>query len=258
MLAAGSAAFATQVSARELRVGSDCTYPPFSYKNADGNLLGFDIDIGKGVVTRLGADISFVCQPFDSLIPGLLAGKFDLLVASLAITDERKKSIDFSVPYRSSTARFVGPDDSDAQPLTEDGEPNPGGMEGKTIALQRASTYENYMREKFPSANLQFYDTTDNMLLDLMSKRVDLVFAGPIKLANDFLNEPRGKGYKFIGPEINNITYFGPGIGIGIRKDDLGLRQEVDSALEALIDDGTFKTINDKYWSFNVLPPASK
>jgi polar amino acid transport system substrate-binding protein len=254
MLAAGLAALATQVCARDLRVGSECTYPPFNYKDANGELLGFDIDVAREVVKRIGADVSFVCQPFDSLIPGLLAGKFDLLAASMSITDERKKSIDFSIPYRSSTARFIGADDSDAKPLTDDGQPNPAGMEGKTIAIQRSSTYESYMRDKFPSATVQLYDTVDNMLLDLTSKRVDLVFAGPIKLANDFLDKPRGKGYKFIGPEINDIKYFGPGVGIGMRKDDAGLRDEVDKAMKALIDDGTFKTINDKYWSFSVLP----
>lgn len=257
MLAAGLAAFATQVSARELRVGSECTYPPFNYKDANGELLGFDIDVAREVVKRIGADVSFVCQPFDSLIPGLLAGKFDLLAASMSITDERKKSIDFSIPYRSSTARFIGPDGSDAKPLTDDGQPNPAGVDGKTIAIQRSSTYESYMRDKFPGATIQLYDTVDNMLLDLTSKRVDLVFAGPIKLANDFLAKDRGKGYKFIGPEINDVKYFGPGVGIGMRKDDAGLRDEVDKAMKALIDDGTFKTINDKYWSFSVLPAAS-
>lgn len=257
MLVAGLAVFATQASARELRVGSECTYPPFNYKDANGELLGFDIDVAKEVVKRVGADVSFVCQPFDSLIPGLLAGKFDLLAASMSITDERKKSIDFSIPYRSSTARFIGPEGSDAKPLGGDGQPNPAGVSGKTIAIQRSSTYESYMRDKFPGANIQLYDTVDNMLLDLTSKRVDLVFAGPIKLANDFLDKPRGKGYAFIGPEINDVKYFGPGVGIGMRKDDAGLRDEVDKAMKALIDDGTFKKINDKYWSFSVLPAGS-
>src|SRR5690242_6573421 len=109
ILAAGIAAFAAQASAKELRVGSECTYPPFNYRSPGGELLGFDIDVAKEVIKRIGADVSFVCQPFDSLIPGLLAGKFDLLAASMSITDERKKSIDFSIPYRSSTAVFVGP-----------------------------------------------------------------------------------------------------------------------------------------------------
>jgi polar amino acid transport system substrate-binding protein len=254
ILAAGIAAFSAQASAKELRVGSECTYPPFNYRSPGGELLGFDIDVAKEVLKRIGADVSFVCQPFDSLIPGLLAGKFDLLAASMSITDERKKSIDFSIPYRSSTAVFLGPDNSDAKPLTENGQPNPAGMKGKTIAIQRASTYESYMRDKFPGATVQLYDTVDNMLLDLTSKRVDLVFAGPIKLATDFLDKPRGKGYKFVGPEINDVKYFGPGVGIGIRKNDGKLRDEVDAALKAMINDGTFKKINDKYWSFSVLP----
>jgi lysine-arginine-ornithine-binding protein len=257
ILAISVAAFASHASAKELRVGSECTYPPFNYRSADGQLQGFDIDVAKEVAKRMGDDVTFVCQPFDSLIPGLLAGKFDLLAASMSITDERKKSIDFSTPYRSSTARFVGPEGSDAKPLTDDGKPNPAGMVGKTIGIQRSSTYESYMRDKFPGATVQLYDTVDNMLLDLTSKRVDLVFAGPIKLATDFLDKPRGKGYQFVGPEINDVKYFGPGVGIGIRKDDGTLRADVDKAMKTMIDDGAFKSINAKYWSFSVLPMAS-
>jgi polar amino acid transport system substrate-binding protein len=250
--------FAASASARELRVGSECTYPPFNYKDASGNLQGFDVDVAREVGKRVGAKISFVCQPFDSLIPGLLAGKFDMIAASLSITEEREKSIAFSVPYRSSTARFVGAEGTAAVPFTKDGKPNPDGVKGKAIGLQRSSTYETYMREKFPGADILLYDTVDNMLLDLTSKRIDLVFAGPIKLATDFLDKPRGKGYAFIGPEINDEQYFGPGCGIGLRKDDTKLRDEVDTALKGMISDGTFKTINSKYWSFSVLPAAGQ
>ncbi|QEN87654.1 transporter substrate-binding domain-containing protein [Labrys sp. KNU-23] len=259
LMAAGAlACLATMAQARELRVGSECTYPPFNFKDASGTLQGFDVDVAREVGKRIGADISFVCQPFDSLIPALMAGKFDLLAASMSITAERKKSIEFSLPYRSSTARFIAAKGSSLAPLTADGKANPDGIKGKAIAIQRSSTYEKYMRDKFPDADIVLYDTVDNMLLDLTSKRVDLVFAGPIKLAQDFLDKPRGKDYAFVGPEINDVEFFGPGVGIGLRKDDAKLRDEVDGALKAMFADGAFKAINDKYWSFSVLPAATQ
>lgn len=241
-------------TARDLKIGSECTYPPFNYRTPAGELAGFDIDVAREIGKRLGADLAFVCQPFDSMIPGLTSGKFDLILASLSITEDRKKSIDFSIPYRSSTAQFIAAKGSGLTPVTTDGKPNPSALKGKTVAIQRSSTYERYMKDMYPGVTVQLYDTVDNMLLDLTAKRVDLVFAGPIKLATDFLQKPRGEKYEFVGGEINDIAYFGPGVGVGVRKEDVKLRGEVDAALAAMIKDGAFKAINDKYWSFNVLP----
>src|SRR3954451_6236502 len=101
------------------------------------------------------------------MLPGLMAGKFDLVVASLSITDERKKSIDFSVPYRSASARFIGPKASTLNPMSADGKPNPAALKGKVIGIQRATTYEKYLTASFPGVELGRYDTVDNMLLDL-------------------------------------------------------------------------------------------
>lgn len=255
LLAAGLvAAFTSAASARDLRIGSECTYPPFNFRDASGELQGFDIDIAREIGKRLNANLTFVCQPFDAMIPALLAGKFDLLLASMSITDERKKSIDFSIPYRSSTARFVAAKGTTAAPLTADGKPNPAGVAGKIIAIQRSSTYESYITKMMPGAQVVLYDTVDNMLLDLQSGRVDLVFAGPIKLANDFLLKPRGANFAFVGPEINDPEFFGPGVGVGLRKDAGSLTTEVNAALQGMFDDGTFKAINNKYWPFSVLP----
>lgn len=247
-------AVASQASAREIKIGSECTYPPFNFRDAKGELQGFDIDVAREIGKRLNADLVFVCQQWDGMIPALLAGKFDLLLASMSITEDRKKTIDFSVPYRSSTARFVGAKTLKVSPVSADGKPNPAALAGKTVGIQRSSTYEQYVTKEFPGVKVAQYDTVDNMLLDLQSNRIDLVFAGPIKLDGDFLQKPRGEKFAFIGPEINDISYFGPGIGVGIRKSDSALRDEVDAALKASFKDGAFKAINDRYWSFSVLP----
>jgi len=241
-----------------LRVAADCTYPPFGYQDASGEIKGFDVDVARAIGKEIGSEVDIICQAWDGMIPGLLAGKYDLISASMSITEERLKSINFSVPYRSSAARFVGPKTSDAKPVTADGQPNPDGVAGKTIGLQRSSTYAKYIAEKYPKASVSEYDKVDNMILDLDAGRVDLIFAGPIKLDNDFLSKPEGKDYAFVGPEIDDVTYFGPGIGIGIRKGDEALLKKVDGALNTMFKDGGFKAINDKYWSFNVLPASAR
>ncbi|MFT4012716.1 MAG: transporter substrate-binding domain-containing protein [Paracoccus sp. (in: a-proteobacteria)] len=250
------ALFAAPALAEPLKVAADCTYPPFGYQDSDGVIKGFDVDIANEIGKRLNRETEIVCQAWDGMIPGLLAGKYDLISASMSITEERMKSINFSIPYRSSSARFVGPKDSGLEPVTPDGQPNPAGIEGKTVAIQRASTYLPYFTDKFPGAKIAEYDKADNMILDLQSGRVDLIFHGPIKMDSDFLSKPEGKDYGFVGPEINDTKYFGPGVGIGIRKEDTELQTQVNAALEGMFKDGTFKTINLKYWTFPVLPGA--
>ena len=106
LLLAGSA------FAREVKVGTECTNPPFNFRTAGGELTGFDVDLAREIGKRAGFELQFVCQAFEGLIPALSARKFDLILASLSITEARQKSIDFSIPYRSSTGRFVGPNAS--------------------------------------------------------------------------------------------------------------------------------------------------
>ena len=97
------------VSAEKLRVGMECTYAPFNYRTADGELAGYDVDVANGEGRIIGADLEFVCQEWDGMIPALLANKFDLIIASMSITEKRMKKIDFSGPYRFSTGRMLGP-----------------------------------------------------------------------------------------------------------------------------------------------------
>ncbi|WP_449254569.1 transporter substrate-binding domain-containing protein [Bosea sp. (in: a-proteobacteria)] len=247
LLLAGSA------FAREVKVGTECTNPPFNYRTAGGALTGFDVDIAREIGKRAGFELQFVCQAFDGLIPALTARKFDLVLASLSITEARQKNIDFSIPYRGSTGRFVGPKTSKLEPLTADGQPNPKALDGKVVGMIRASTYDRYFTELFPGVQIARYENYETLLLDLGSGRVDLIMAGPIKMA-DFLTEERGKDFAFIGPELENIKYFGPGVGVGLRKNEPELADKVNDALKGMFADGTFKAVNQKYWKFTVLP----
>ena len=74
---------ANAASAEALRVGMECTYAPLNYKTADGELAGYDVDVANGVARIIGADLEFVCQEWDGMIPALLANKFDLIIASM-------------------------------------------------------------------------------------------------------------------------------------------------------------------------------
>lgn len=251
LLLAGSA------FAREVKIGTECTNPPFNYRTASGTLAGFDVDIAQEIGKRAGFQLSFVCQSLEGVIPALTARKFDLVLASLSITEARQKSIDFSIPYRSSTGRFVGPKSSTLEPVAADGTPNPKALDGKVVGLIRSSTYDRYFTELFPSVQISRYENYETLLLDLVSGRVDLIMAGPIKMEG-FFEEKQGKDFKYIGPELESLKYFGPGVGVGLRKNEPELLAKVDEALKGMFADGTFKAINQKYWKFTVLPGVWK
>jgi ABC-type amino acid transport substrate-binding protein len=121
----------------KLRVGTEGTYPPFNFRDKDGVLQGFDVDIANEICKRIGADHTFVLQEWDGMLPGLLAGKFDLIVASMSITEERQKRVDFSIPYRGSTGRFVTRKGANMSPFKADGELDPDALKGKS-AWRRA------------------------------------------------------------------------------------------------------------------------
>jgi len=250
------ATFAWQVQAAgTLKIGTECTYAPFTYRDADGTIKGFDIDIATEVAKRLGKEPEFICQPFDSSIPALRAKKFDVLFTAISVTDERLKSINFSVPYRSSIGRFIGNNDFNSELYDQAGKPNADALKSKVVGLQRSSTYEKYIKDNFPDAKIQRYDTVNNMVLDLRAKRVDVIVAGSIVLFN-VIEKDGGDQFKTVGAEIDDPTYFGIGVAAGIRKNDTELKKDVDAALNAMFADGTFKAINQKYWQFSVLPSA--
>ena len=136
-------ALAAPASAEKLRVGMECTYAPFNYRTESGELAGYDVDVAKGVAEIIGAELDFVCQQWDGMIPALLANKFDLIVASMSITESRLEKIDFSGPYRDSVGRIVGGSGKDLNLFDPSGNPIPDNFAGLRIGLERASTYES-------------------------------------------------------------------------------------------------------------------
>ena len=246
-LALGLALAALPAAAQEkLKIGTEAAYKPFAWVLPDGSLTGFDIDITKALCAQMQADCEIVNQSFDGLIPALKVKKIDAIIASMSITDDRKKAIDFAGPYYNVPALFIAAKDSGIQ-LT------PDGMSGKTVGVQRGTTMANYVKNVFPGARIQLYDTSDAANLDLSSGRIDLVFADSVVLT-DFLATPDGAKFAAVGDPVDDPQYLGEGAGIGIRKGDDELKQKFDDALAAILASGEYKTINDKYIPVSILP----
>lgn len=247
-------AMTASASAETWRVGTECTSYPFNFRQADGTYAGYDVDVAREVGKRLGHEVEIICQQWDGMIPALLANKFDMIAASMAITEERKEKIDFSSPYRTSVGRFVGPKANKLQFFNADGSINPAGFSGARIGLQRSTTYDRWLQSKVPDADVMRYDSVEALFLDLKAGRVDAIMTNPMKAYDAFLKEPEGAGYEFVGEEITDSALFGPGCGIGLRKGSDEVRTQIDATLAEMKKDGALEAISKKYFPFAIYP----
>ncbi len=231
---------------KKVRIGTEGAYPPFNYIDSDGKLQGFDVDIANALCAAAKLDCEFVVQDWDGMIPGLLAKKYDAIIASMSITEERKQKVDFTAKYYSTPAKFVTKAGANIE-ITK------AGLKGKTVAVQRATIHENFLQDNFGEViEIRSYATQDEANADLAAGRVDLVLADSVALDEGFLKTDAGKGFAFTGPGFTDRKWFGDGAGIAIRKGEDELRKALNGAIEQIRADGTYKNINSKYFEFDV------
>jgi polar amino acid transport system substrate-binding protein len=186
-------------------------------------------------------ECSVVTSDWDGIIPALNAKKFDFLVSSLSITDERKQAVDFTDRYYSNKLQFIAPKNVDFKTDKES-------LKGKSIGTQRATLAGSWLEDNYGSdIDIKLYDTQENAYLDLTSGRVDAILAD--KYVNyDWLKTKEGQDYEFKGEPVVESDE----IGIAVRKGDDALRNKLNAALKEIIADGTYKKINDKYFPFSI------
>jgi polar amino acid transport system substrate-binding protein len=256
LMAIGSIALFSTISApasaETLRVGMECTYAPFNYKTADGELAGYDVDVANGVAKIIGSDLKFVCQEWDGMIPALLANKFDLIIASLSITEKRMKKIDFSGPYRFSTGRILGEKSKKMELFDDAGKPIPENFKGLRVGLERATTYSSWFSDNLPGADVVLYDGSEPLYLDLKNGRVDIIMTNPMKAHLKFLSKEGGSRFEFKGPTVDEEKYFGIGVGIGMRKGEDQLKGRLNVALKELINSGKLESYAKKIFPFKL------
>ncbi|MCP4767708.1 MAG: transporter substrate-binding domain-containing protein [Gammaproteobacteria bacterium] len=240
------------VSAETLRVGMECTYAPFNFKNEEGKLMGYDVDVAKGVSGLIGADLEFVCQKWDGMIPALLANKFDLVIASMSITNKRLEKMDFSDTYRISVGRLVGKKNSGWELFDSEGKPIPASFDGLKVGLERATTYSDWFENVLPGATVVLYDSNEALYLDLVNGRTDMIMTNPMKAHLRFLSKEDGAGFEFVSPQIDEKKYFGIGVGVGLRKGNDALKARINKAIRTLSDHGYLESYALKYFPFAI------
>lgn len=229
-------------AAEKLRLGTEGAYPPFNTIDASGQVAGFDLDIGHALCAKMKVECEVVTSDWDGIIPALNAKKFDFIVASMSITEERKHAVDFTDPYYINKLRFVAPKNVDFQTDREY-------LKGKVIGAQRATIAGIWLEDNMGDlVSIKLYDTQENAYLDLSSGRLDGVLADMF-VQYDWLKSDAGEDFEFKGDPL----YDNDQIGIAVRKGDDSLRQRLNAALKEIIEDGTYKKINDQYFPFSIL-----
>ena len=230
---------------KEVRIGTEGAYPPFNTLTSDGKLEGFDIDIANALCDEMKVKCTFVTQDWEGMITALKANKYDAIIASMSITDERKQEVAFTNKYYSTPPALVVPTGST---LTE---ATPASLKGKTIGAQASTTFANYVEEKFPDANLKLYPTAEEYKLDLQNGRLDGA-VDDVVVIDEWVKGKDGTCCKIVSTLPVDPAIFGEGIGIAIRKGDTDLVEMFNKAIAAIRENGTYKKINDKYFEFDV------
>ena len=230
---------------KKVKIGTEGAYPPFNNLTADGKLVGFDIEIAEALCAEMKVECEFVTQDWDGIIPALIAGKFDAIIASMSITEERMKVVDFTEKYYNTPPAIAVPKDSKITGVTA------AELAGIRMGAQSSTTHSNYAEEKFPDSDLQLYPTPDEYKLDLASGRIDAAIDDVIVL-DEWLKTDDGACCKIIGTLEIDPVINGEGAGIAIRKGEDDLRGMFNQAIEAIRANGKYKEINDKYFAVDV------
>jgi polar amino acid transport system substrate-binding protein len=242
-----SAGLAASANAAALKIGIAAEpYPPFSVKQSNGQWSGFEIDLVNAICKEIKAQCSISEVAWDGIIPALTSKKIDVIFNSMSITPEREKTIAFSAPYYYTPAQFVGPKGV-AFNLS------PAGLAGKIIGVQASTTHADYAKKVYgQSSTLKYYNTQDELNADLAAGRVDIMLVDAVA-AIDFLKSKDGAALEGKGMAPRD-PLFGSGIGAGLRKQDVALKQQFDAAIHKIQASGEFNKLQKKYFSIDISP----
>ncbi len=218
-----------------INVGIEGAYPPFNYFNNKNELEGFDVDITNEIARRMGVKANFIPTPWDSIITGLIAKKYDIILSSMAITEERMKKVDFTDPYYHTGSQLFVPNDS---PITD-----PTKIKGLKIGATIGTTFEKKAMEL--GAELVTYKNDLLAFTDLANGRIQGVITD--KAVGARLVKEKNYPIKPVGdPLILEEA------GIALNKNEEALRNEINKHLRDMMNDGTYEKISKKWFGQDI------
>lgn len=233
--------FPLAIQAQDLRIATEGFYAPFNFIDDAGELAGFDIEIAEALCDEMAANCVLVQNDWDALIPGLTANEYDVIIASMSITPEREADVAFTLPYYSNMLAFVGRRSSGI-------EISPDGLSGLSVGVQRSTVSADYLEDAYGAAvNAEAFDTQASALEALASGEIDLVLGDNLP-AYAWLQTDVGSAHEFVGEFVD----IDDRIGIAVRQDDQTLLDQLNEALIAIIENGTYQEINARYFPFSI------
>ncbi len=229
----------------QLRIATEGANPPFSTIDSNGQLEGFDVDIAKALCTKMGADCELASQDWDGIVPALLSRKYDAIIASLNVTEDRQRVVAFTKPYYHSPSAFVVRKGTDLKDLS------PKALTGKSIGVQTATSHSAFLEDKYSRSIVRLYNTVADAYRDLAAGRVEYVMYDKLAIY-DWLKSPEGACCEIAPGELSDPNYFGSGVAIALRKGDGALLQRFNAAIDGIRADGTYAAINAKYFPFPI------
>ncbi len=268
LLSIGTFGVASIANSQTIRIGTEGAYPPWNNLNSAGELEGAEIDFGNEACKRMGVTCEWVTQDWDGIIPALLQGKYDIIIAGMSITEERKEKVNFTTGYMTDGARFAVLKNSGLANLNIAGMAkvnlnNAGGkeqaaigqliaaMDGKTVCVQSSTIHQNFLEKHMSGAvDVKLYQAVDDHNLDLAAGRCDAVLADVGSII-DFMESDGGVDVAFTGPTFSGGV-FGDGVGGAVRKEDTDILEMWNAAIAEMSKDGTTAEITKEWFGRDI------
>lgn len=224
-------------SENELTFAMSGAYPPFNFVDEEGELTGFDVEIGKEIAKRIGVEGKPIATAWDGIIAGLLANRYDTIIGSMAITDERLKTIDFSDPYYRSGAQLFVKKGAEYKDISA--------LSGEKVGVTLGTTFEGWLRENAPDVEVRTYKGVPQMMMETQSGRI----AGFVtdRLTGVMAIQERDMPIQMAGdllyPEL---------IGIALQKENPELLAAINKAITDMQADGSYQQISEKWFGTDI------
>ena len=225
-----------------LTVLTDSDYPPFHYFDEEGQLVGFNVALIQALCEELGLRCQVAARRWDNLVPALKSGEADVLAASIRVTPQNLKDLDFTNRYYLTPGRFVVRNTSALTEMT------PEGLVRKRIGVVAGTAHEAFLNDFFSQSKIVPYKSVEETRRALLTSKVDVLFGDGVGLSF-WLNGTASNGCcAFRGGPYTESRYFGEGIGFAVRRKDWKLRDALNSALEEVRNNGRYEELFLRYF----------
>lgn len=236
----GSEGKESVLDSKEFVMGLDNTFAPMGFKNDEGEIVGFDVDLANEVAKRLDMKVTFQNIDWDLKETELQNGNIDCIWNGYSVTEKRKEKVLFSDAYLENKQIIITLDDSDIDSKED--------LKGKTVSVQKnSSAYEAVMEDNafvdsLKGGKLVQFDTNNECFIDLESGRSDAIVVDET-LARYYMKQQKEDIYEVLEEDFGKEEY-----AVGFRKEDKEFRNKVNDTLNDMKQDGTFDTLKDKWF----------